>query len=63
MFHLEIMVEKLRPDLLTLFMKFHDLSVSRNLFSKAKKRQFASAGPRSYAAYDTVGNQRVKIKY
>ena len=38
------MIEKPRPDLLTLSTTFYDLSVSRNLFSKAKIRQFGESG-------------------
>ena len=39
-FQLQFMVGKQRPDLLTLPTKFYDLTVSRNLFSKAEIRQF-----------------------
>ena len=38
------MIEKPRPDLLTLCTTFYDLSVSRNFFSKAKIRQFGESG-------------------
>ena len=36
MFQLQIMIEKLRPDLLTLSTTFYDVSVSRNPVSKSK---------------------------
>ena len=36
MFLLQIMIEKLRPDLLTLSTTFYDVSVSRNPVSKSK---------------------------
>ena len=35
LFQLKFMIEKSRPDLLTLTKTFYDASVSRNLFSKA----------------------------
>ena len=35
---------KIRPDVLTQSMTFCGLSVSRNLFSKAKMRQFGASG-------------------
>ena len=38
MFQLQFMIEKPRPDLLTLTTTFYDASVSRNLFSKAEMR-------------------------
>ena len=38
------MIEKPRPDFLTLSTTFYDLSVSRNLFSKAEMRQFGTSG-------------------
>ena len=41
---LQFMIEKPRPELLTLSTKFYDLSVSHNLFSKAKIRQFGEWG-------------------
>ena len=44
MFQLQFIIEKLRPDLLTLFTTFYDLSVSRDLFSKAEIRQFGESG-------------------
>ena len=43
MFHLLFMIEKAQPDVLTLSMILHDLSVSRNLFSKAEMRQFGTS--------------------
>ena len=52
------MIEKPRPDILTLSNTFNDLSVSYNLFSKAGMRQFGAAGAN---AYDTVGNRRVNF--
>ena len=44
MFHFRRMVEKPRSDRVTLYNTFYDLSVSRNLFSKAKMRQFGESG-------------------
>ena len=44
MLQLKFMTEKWRPELLTLFTAFYDLSVSRYLFSNAEKRQFGAAG-------------------
>ena len=38
------MKEKPRLDVLTLYTSFYDLSVSRNLFSKAEIRQFEASG-------------------
>ena len=38
------MIEKPQPDLLTLSTTFYELSVSRNLFSKAEIRQFGESG-------------------
>ena len=38
------MIEKRTPKVLKLFTTFYDLSVSRNLFSTAKMRQFRAAG-------------------
>ena len=38
------MIEKRRPDVLTLSTTFYDLLVSRKLFSKAEIRQFGVAG-------------------
>ena len=43
-FQLQFMIEKPRPDLLTLSKTLYDLSVSRNLFSKAEMRQFGASG-------------------
>ena len=43
MFQLQGMIGKPRPDLLTLSTTFYDLSVSRNLFSKAEIRQFGES--------------------
>ena len=43
-FQLQFMIEKPRPDLLTLSTTFYDFSVSRNLFSKAKISQFGASG-------------------
>ena len=40
MFQFQCLIEKPRPDFLT----FYDLSVSRNLFSKAEMRQFGTSG-------------------
>ena len=44
MFWLQFMIEIRRPDVLTLSRTFYDLSLSRNLFSKAETRQFGAAG-------------------
>ena len=44
MFQLEFMIEKPRPDLLTLSTTFYDGSVSRNLFLKSEMRQFGASG-------------------
>ena len=44
MFQLSFMIEKRWPDVLTIFTTFYDLSVSRNLFSKAEVRQVRAAG-------------------
>ena len=38
------MIEKPRPDILTLSTTFYDLSVTRNLFSKCEMRQFGASG-------------------
>ena len=38
------MIEKPRPELLTLTTTFYDATVSRNLFSKAEMRQFGASG-------------------
>ena len=43
-FPLQCMIQKPRPDLLTLSTTFYDLSVSCNLFSKAEMRQFGALG-------------------
>ena len=43
-FQLQCMIEKPRPVLLTQPTEFYDLSVSRNLFSKAEMRQFGASG-------------------
>ena len=44
MFQLQFMIEKPRPDLLTLSTTFYDVSVLCNLFSKAEMRQFGASG-------------------
>ena len=43
-FQLKCMIEKSRPVLLTFSTAFYDLSVLRNLFSKAEIRQFGVSG-------------------
>ena len=43
-FQIQCMIEKPLPDLLTLSTTFYDLSVSRNLFSKAVMRRIGSSG-------------------
>ena len=43
-FPLQCMIQKPRPDLLTLSTTFYDLSVSCNIFSKAEMRQFGASG-------------------
>ena len=55
------MIRKSRPDLLAIPSTFYDVSVSCNIFFKAKMRQFVASGNQriSYAAYDTVGDPRV----
>ena len=45
MFQLYFIIEKLRPDVLTLFTTLYDHLVSRNLFSKSAMRQFGASGP------------------
>ena len=54
LFQLQFMIEK--PDALTLFSTFYDLSVSCDLFSKAEMRQFGASGNQ----HETVGNRQVK---
>ena len=44
MLQLQRMIEKARPDLLTLSTTEYDLSLSHNLFSKAAMRQFSASG-------------------
>ena len=44
MFEFLFMIEKPRPDLLTHFTTFTDLSVSNHPFLKAKMRQFGASG-------------------
>ena len=44
MFQLKFMIEKSRFDLLILSMTFYGLSVSCNLFSKAKISKFGASG-------------------
>ena len=58
------MIEKLRPDVLTLSPIFYDLSVSLNLFSKAEMRQFGANGkqPISYGPYETTNNMKSLLK-
>ena len=43
-FQLQFMINKRWPDVLALSTTFNDLSVSRNLFSKVKWRQFGASG-------------------
>ena len=43
-FQLQFMIVKRRSDVLTVFVLFYDIWVSRNLFSKAEMRQFGAAG-------------------
>ena len=45
------MIEKRRPDVLTLFKTFYDLSVSRNIFSKAEMRLFGVSGSEELITY------------
>ena len=44
MSHLQFIIEKTLPDLLTLSRTFNDLSVACNLFSNAEMRQFGGSG-------------------
>ena len=44
MFQLQFMIEKPKPDVLTLSTAFYDLSVSRNLFAKVEMPQFSASG-------------------
>ena len=44
MLKLQFMIEKPRPDVLTLSQTFYDLSVSCNLFLKTAMRKFGAAG-------------------
>ena len=44
MLKLQFMIEEPRPDLVTLSTALYDLSVSRNLFSKAEMRLFCALG-------------------
>ena len=52
MIYFQLIIEKRSPDVLTLPKTFNDLSVSRNLFSKTKMRQFGACE-----------NQRVKSTF
>ena len=44
MFQVQLIIEKPRPDVLTPFTTFYDVSVSSNCFSRAKLRQFGASG-------------------
>ena len=44
MSQLQFMIEKRRPDILTVCTKFYDFSVSRDLFSNAEMHQFGANG-------------------
>ena len=46
------MIEKPRPDLLTLSTTFYDLAVSFNLFSKPENRQIGDSGNRGVKAFE-----------
>ena len=52
------MVENRNTGVLTFFTTFHDLSVSRNPFSKDEMRQFSEVRAN---VYNTVGNRRVRV--
>ena len=54
MFKLQIMIEKLQPDLLTLSTTFYDGSVSRNLFLKSEMRQFGASGTEGLSRLKTL---------
>ena len=44
MFQLQVIIEKLTPDLLTLPTTFHDVSVSSNPFLKTEMHQLGASG-------------------
>ena len=60
MFELKSMMGKLQPDRLILLPTFNDLSVSRNLFLKAKLRHFC-ASENETNVYVTVGKRGAKL--
>ena len=55
------MIEKPRPDLLTLSTTFYDLPVLRNLFSKVKIRQFGESGTEGLRPKKTWSAVKTKI--
>ena len=57
------MIEKRRPDVLTLSTTFYDFSVSRNLFLMVETRQFGASGnQRIWHCREQVKFDKLKIE-